>query len=555
MKLDNHSTIGTLLETTAKAYPKNPAIEFLGKYYDYETLNRITDEVAWFMVELGITLGKKVGIWASERPNTLFCFLALEKIGAIPVFLNTAWSEEEAKTALLSVEAEYLFYDEGYKQNDFLQICSRLELPCLKGKYYIGETIPSAETPVNRFVISQGNELPVDREPILMEKLQLIKSKVKPSDVDMILFTSGSTGNSKGVETTHFSRVNNARAQARMVEATDRDVYCVAIPMSHCFSMSGNILAAIAVGACISLPKSRKTEHILQAMERAKVTVLNAVPTMYFALLANKKRSTYEISSLRTGLIGGAGCSPKAFAEIEKELDFLLLPSLGMTEATAGVTVGRVSDSVEIRAKTAGYLVDGLEARIVDIHTGEILQEVRADEIMTVITIKNSVGELLIRGYGIMKGYYKNPEMTAKVISEDGFLHTGDMGYFDQAGRLYLTGRLKELIIRGGENITPTEIETAISADERVTMVKVLGVTDVHYGEEICACVQCKESSVITEDEIKQMVSKKLAYYKVPRYVVFLDKMPLLGTGKINVAELKSYVNTWIGNKNTKAVV
>lgn len=529
MNLRENITIGEMLAETVCRYPKRNAVEYQGRYWTYEELDSITDRIALRMLHLGINKGSKAGIWANDRPNTLFCFLALEKIGGIPVMLNTSWTAEEVRRQLEWTEVECLFYDEGYKNTDFMEICEKLELPLLRKKIYIGQSAPH----------SNIEEIFYIKEKV--EVLEQEKSRVQAKDVDVILFTSGSTSTSKAVVTTHFSRVNNGYAQAEMIRAGCEDVFCVAIPMFHCFSLSGNILAALAVGACICFPESRKTDHIYAAIERAGCTILTAVPTLYAALLANPRRKQYHTASLRTGLVGGAGCSVELFCKVGKELQVELLMSLGQTEATAGITAGKYTDSLEIRAASAGYLIEHLEGKIEDIKNGNICKA-------------GESGELCIRGYNVMQGYYKQPELTRQTIDQDGFLHTGDLGYFDEAGRLYLTGRLKELIIRGGENIAPGEIEQVILKDDRVEQVKVLGVPDEHYGEEVCACIVLKNTipeatseeipgekmtaSYIME-EIQQLVSVHLAAYKVPRYVIFLKELPLTGNGKIDMAALK----------------
>ncbi len=526
MKLWENVTIGKMLAEVVRRYPQRHAVEYLGKYWNYKELDDITDKIAQGMLEVGITKGSRAAIWAKDCPNTLFCFLALEKIGGIPVMLNTSWTMLEVRERLSETEVEYLLYDEGYKGVDFVALCKELELPLLRKKIYIG-------LEERKDICSMGDTMELEAVIALSEHgdaeaLHCAKEAVQPTDVDVILFTSGSTSSPKGVVTTHFSRVNNVRAQAEMLQTDCHDIFCQAIPMFHCFSLSGNVLAALAVGACICFPQSRKTDHIFTAIERVGCTILTAVPTLYSALLANSRRTQYDISGLRTGLVGGAGCSEELFARVCDELHIDLLPSLGQTEATAGITAGRYEDSIAVRATTVGYLLEHVEGKIIDIKTKQTCKT-------------GDVGELCIRGYNVMQGYYNQPELTRQTIDEDGFLHTGDMGYFDKSGRLYLTGRLKELIIRGGENITPGEIEQVIAKDSRVAMVKVVGVKDDHYGEEICACIECVGES-LAATEVQTLVAERLADYKVPKYVIFLERMPLMGNGKIDAVRLKKIV-------------
>ena len=559
MKIVEDMTIGKMLSAVVRQHPKKNAVEYLGQYWTYEELDEVTDSIALEMLHMGIRKGTKVGIWANDRPNTLFCFLALEKIGGIPVMLNTSWTVNEVQSQIERTDVEYLFYDEGYKELDFVKICEEINTSLLKKKIYIGQKLVEKVEYIRALyqmdAVTQCQkenkvEFGEKQEIFCRNELEQIKCSIQPTDTDVILFTSGSTSMPKGVVTTHFSRVNNVYAQAEMVKASCEDVFCVAIPMFHCFSLSGNVLAALAVGGCICFPQSRKTDHIYEAIERAGCTILTAVPTLYSAMLANIRRDQYDIATLRTGLVGGAGCSKELFVRIYEELHMDLLPSLGQTEATAGITAGSYEDDLEIRMTSAGYLLEHLEGRIVNVNTGEPCSE-------------GENGELCIRGYCVMQGYYKQPELTSQTIDEEGFLHTGDMGYFDAQGRLYLTGRLKELIIRGGENIAPAELEEVIRTDERVAEVKVVGVPDAHYGEEVCACVvlkgtqsdldENKEADVIVPDEIKkdnavetsvaqelrQQIGKQLAAYKMPRYIIFLKKLPLTGNGKIDLTAVK----------------
>lgn len=515
MDILNGMTIGDMFAETVKKHASRNAVEYKSQYWNYKQLDEITDCLAMQFLKRGIKKGTKAAIWAYNRPNALFVLIALEKIGAIPLMLHTSWKKESVENYLSFMEAEYLFYDEGYLEQDFPAFVEHVSTPMLKEKIYIGsEIVLVTEEMINAF----SEE----------EKQQLIdaKKQVTSEDIDMILFTSGSTGTAKGVVTTHLSRVNNAFAQAAFLRATCEDVFCVVLPMFHCFSMSGNIMAALSCGACISFPESRRTKHVFRCIASAGVTVLTAVPTFYSALISSEWRKGYDYSSLRTGAIGGAGYSPSFFLKIEKELGMKLISSLGLTEATAGITASRYDEPSEKSAHHVGVFLPNVE--------GCILKQNSLEECAV-----GEVGEICVRGYNVMKEYYKLPEETAKAIDKNGFLHTGDMGYIDEDGNVHITGRCKDLIIRGGENIFPGEIENVISELEEVAVVKVLGVKDAHYGEELCACVSCKEGSILSEECIRKQVGTHLAKYKVPRYVIFMDQIPFMGNGKIDVNKLK----------------
>jgi len=510
--------IGSMFADTVHNYADRNAVEYKSNYWTYHQVDEITDVLAVRFLKKGIQKGTKAAMWVYNRPNALFVLLALVKIGAIPVMLHTSWKTESVQQYLEFMDVEYLFYDEGYLEQNFIELVENINTSLLKEKIYIGSEIELVSTAeINAMSLEQS------------KKLEYAKKQVTSEDVDMILFTSGSTGTAKGVVTTHYSRVNNAFAQAQFLRATCEDVFCVVLPMFHCFSMSGNIMAALSCGACISFPESRRTKHVFRSIASAKATILTAVPTFYSALIASEWRKGYDYSSLRTGAIGGAGYAPSFFLQIEKELGMKLISSLGLTEATAGITASCYEESSEESSYHVGQFLPNIEGCILKRETN---QKCAVGE----------VGEICVRGYNVMKEYYKLPEETKKAIDEDGFLHTGDMGYLDENRNVHLVGRCKEVIIRGGENIFPGEIENVISELNEVQVVKVIGIKDDHYGEEICACISCKAGSILTAEDIRNHVSTRLAKYKIPRYVEFMEDMPFMGNGKINVTKLKEII-------------
>lgn len=511
-------TIGSMFEDTLKKYADRNAVEYKSNYWTYRSLDKITDCLAVKFLDKGICKGTKAAMWVYNRPNALFVLLALEKIGAVPVMLHTSWKAESVQRYLEFMDVEYLFYDEGYMEQNFVLLTKNIKTSILKDKIYIGselELVSNAE--LNAMTLKK------------CKQLEDVKQQVMSEDVDMILFTSGSTGTAKGVVTTHYARVNNAFAQAAFLRATCEDVFCVVLPMFHCFSMSGNIMAALSCGACISFPESRRTKHVFRCVGSVKATILTAVPTFYSALIASEWRKRYDYSSLRTGAIGGAGYAPGFFLQIEKELGMKLISSLGLTEATAGITASRYEESSEESAHHVGQFLPNME--------GCILK--RDSNIECAV---GEVGEICVRGYNVMKEYYKLPDETKNAIDENGFLHTGDMGYLDENKNVHLVGRCKEVIIRGGENIFPGEIENVISELNEVQAVKIIGVKDEHYGEEICVCISCKEGVKMTAEDIRDYVKARLAKYKVPRYVEFIEHMPFMSNGKIDVSKLKEII-------------
>ena len=350
----------------------------------------------------------------------------------------------------------------------------------------------------------------------------------------MILFTSGTVSIPKAVLTSHYARVNSAFAHMDSLEMTEQDKSCIAIPMFHCFSLTAGILAALFSGACVYFPQDRHTQTILRAISDDRCTVFNAVPTLYSAILARKDLDTYDFSSLRTGFMGGSIYPPELFERTGQTLCFEPLPGLGQTEACAGFTFCRLDEPLSLRARTIGRFMEHTEGKIVDVQTGETLPP-------------GKNGEICIRGFNVMKRYLAAPEMTAAAIDADGWLHTGDLASIDEAGYLYMTGRLKDMVIRGGENISPAEIEALIERDPRVRAVKVIGVPDPHYGEELCACVVLEDGYHMEADDIRTLVRAQLSYYKVPRYVLFPTQLPVTDSGKIALGQLTDYAKTALG--------
>jgi len=517
-------TIGELLKRTAAEHPSRSAIEYLGRTWTWEEVDRVSDDVARGLLAHGVYKGCHVGIFAPDRPSFIIFMLAIVKIGAVAVLINPMLVCSELEALLASADVEFLGVGSVHKDRDLREVVHSLpEMPLLKEVIYLGDTLDDSDD--IRKLLADGHEF--EKTPEGRGCLEKAAADVKPSDIATILFTSGTTGMPKAVLISHHSRVNNARLQAEDLRATCEDRFCIAIPMFHCFCLSASVLAALSVGATICLPVNNRTANVMKVLSEGRCTIFNAVPTLFFALMARPDFSEYDLSSLRIGIIGGAGYTTEQFKKIEQSFGFRLLSSLGMTEATGGVTIAYPEDSFEVRSTTVGHFMKHARGVILDIKTGEELPPMRE-------------GEICISGYQVMKGYYKQPELTSKTIDEQGRLHTGDMGYIDNEGNLHVTGRIKELIIRGGENISPLQIESCLlNHDRRIERAKVIGVPDEHYGEEICACVILAPGETMSEEEVREIARKNLAAYKVPKYVLFFDAFPTNTQGKVIASELK----------------
>jgi len=508
-------TIGQLLHETADHYPQNDALIFLNETYTYADLLREAQKHAKGMLALGIRKGDHVAIWANDRPRTILCFYALWLIGAVAVPMCTKCTAWELEHYLNESDAAWMCLDAGQAQLDLDWKAALKHIP-LSHTFSLEDDLCGTA--------NSWTDLARLGEKISDEMLAEAESAVTWEDTDCLLFTSGSTGASKAVETTHYNRVNTATAQAYVLHASPRDRFCSALPTYHCFSLTATILAAMTVGATVILTSDRRTKTIVQTIQNQFCTIFSAVPTLFSAILARPDLDQYDFSSLRTGIIGGSTYPPELFREICDKMGMYLMSSLGQTESSAGLSASALSDYLTVRSTTVGKFFPGLEGKIADLRTGEAIQ--------------GTVGEICVRGYNVMKGYYGHPELTAQTIDAEGWLHTGDLGWIDKVGNIHYAGRKKEMIIRGGENISPLELENLLAQMDGVRTVKVIGIADPHYTEEICACLIT--DGTVEAEQVREFIRSRLAYYKVPKYVLFFDSFPQRATGKIDTMTLRN---------------
>ncbi len=493
---------------SAARFPHRPCAETAESVQTYAGVLDFSDRAAMALRKRGIGRGSRVGLWCKDSPEFLILYLALELLGAVPVLLNTALTGPEMAALLRKAGTETLFYGDGFKSVSFPAEVEKLRLP---GAVHLPGFL---------------RDLPTLAEAERAE-LRALAAEVHPEDPDVIIFTSGTTGMAKGVLTTHLARVNVTRVQAETLNMTEADKCCVAIPMYHCFGLTGVVLAALSCGACLYFPAERRTQMLLESVSLHGVTILSAVPAIYSAILARKDLADFDLHTLRTGYIGGSTYPQEFFRRTEAALGFRLAPSLGQTEATAGLTFISPLEPEELRVPSVGRFMAGIEGKIADVRTGRPLPP-------------GETGEIRIRGWSVMLGYVDEPALTAETVDAEGWLHTGDLAWADEAGCLHIAGRLKEMIIRGGENVAPGEIEEILSQDPRIREVKCVGVPDAHYGEEICACVVPREGSAPPPaEEVRALAAARLAAFKVPRYVVFLESIPRTDSGKPALKELR----------------
>lgn len=525
-------TIGYCLKERAEKTPGIIGLSYRDYSYSWREIDEISDFLAVKYLKYGIKKGTHVGIWSVNTPNWVFAYFALVKLGAIAILINTCYKETELEKILKYSDVEYIFYGNGIKDLNYKDILDKINisnLPKLKNtfpleknddiKWYRRSDYPS--------------DMPVDDCKKLIQAINQVNAK----DTASIMFTSGTTKSQKGVLLSHYNLVNNSLSISRQMGWNEQDKICVAVRLFHCFGITAGILSAVHSGSCIHLIKYYKTCEVLNQIEKYKCTVLNGVPTMFMAIVRNSKLKDHDISSVKSGIIAGSAIHSEEYINICKILNLKYLqPSYGQTETSPCITISALNDSIEKKAVSVGKSIDNVEVKIWNCKENRESKE-------------GELGEILTRGYHVMKGYYKMPLETDEVIDSTGWLHTGDLGFIDKEGYLYVKGRIKEIIIRGGENISPVEIEYYIKKLPSIKEVKVIGVEAEVLQEEIVACVVPKENCEVSKEEVQAIVSKYLTAYKVPKYVLVFDQLPTTSSGKIKLGKLKKIVEERINNK------
>ena len=510
-------TLSQMITRTASRFPERTAIETPEKKVSYAELARQTELLAAGLLRRGVRPGDHVAVWAELSLEMLLMFYAVQRIGAVAFPMNPELPAEAALCQLSRADIRCAAV--GTRQLPTArQAAAQMAVPC---ELLLLSGTDCGEHMTIGHLIRLGGDSPA-------EELSRVQAGVQPEDAAVMLLTSGTTGAAKMVLTSHFSRINSGIQQAHDMGASESDKFLVALPAFHCFCLSANLYAALAVGAALYLPASRHTSDLVRALRAGRCTILHAVPTQFRALIDNPGLRPGDTDSLRTGIIGGGGYSPQLFRRIEQTLGITLLSSLGMTEATAGVTVCNMEDDLLVRSTTVGHFMSHLRGKIVDIHTGAELPV-------------GASGEICVQGYSVMLGYYRASELTSQCIDAQGWLRTGDFGCLDSDGNLHLKGRIKELIIRGGENISPAEVENVILRVPGVFACKVVGIPDEHFGEEVCAVVVREEGCQVTADDIRKYTGSRLEKYKVPKEVVFTRSLPQNSVGKVDMRAVKQF--------------
>ncbi|MDD7231396.1 MAG: AMP-binding protein [Clostridiales bacterium] len=529
------NTLGGVLDDLSKNNPNGWAVRYTDRNYfrTWKELNDEADLIARGMMSLGVKKGDHVAIWATNTPEWILTLFAAAKIGAVLVTVNTNFKIFELEYLLRQSDTKLLVMIGGFKNNDYVATVNEL-LPELKTTS--GE-IESEHLPFLKRVVFAGKETP---EGMLnFEDLKILggdfpveiyeenKKTLNTHDVVNMQYTSGTTGFPKGVMLTHYNILNNGKTIGDGMKFTKNDKLCITVPFFHCFGLVLAMMACITHGTTMVPVERYSPVPVMNAISVEKCTAVHGVPTMFIAMLEHAQFNNFDFSSLRTGIMAGSPCPIEVMKKVIDKMNMReIVIVFGQTEASPGCTMTTTSDSIDKRVNTVGRAFPGVECKIIDPESGEELPI-------------NIPGEFCARGYNIMKGYYKMPEATAQAIDKDGWLHTGDLCTVDEDGYYKVVGRIKDMIIRGGENIYPKEIEECLYTCDKVSDVQVIGVPSEAYGEEVMACVILKEGEEMTEEEVKEFVGARMAKHKVPRYIRFVDSFPTNAAGKIQKFKMR----------------
>ena len=525
-------TFSQVLDRMVEEFPDQYAFKYTTLDYTrtYAQFRDDVDEFARVLISMGVRAGSKVAVWATNIPAWYVTFWATVKIGAILVTVNTAYKIHEIEYLLRQSDTHTLVMIERSQDSDYAD-CIRRLCPELE-RTAPGTPLHAKALPFLRNVITVGfrmkgcltwEEALKRAGSVPMEQVHRLAARVQPKDVCNMQYTSGTTGFPKGVMLTHYAVVNNGKCIGDRMDLSTADRMMIQVPMFHCFGMVLAMTASMTHGATICPLPYFSARNALACINQERITVFHGVPTMFIAMFNHPDYRKTDFSHMRTGIMAGSGCPPELMRRAAQpdEMHMTGIVSVyGETESAPGDTMSELDDPLDERCETVGRAFAHVECKIIDPETGLDCPD-------------NVNGEFVARGYNIMKGYYKMPEATAAAIDKDGWLHTGDLACRLPNGTYKITGRLKDMIIRGGENIYPKEIEEFIYTHPAVRDVQVIAVPDKRYGEEICACVVLKEGHSLTEETLKDYVRSHMARHKVPRYVQFMDAFPMNAAGKI----------------------
>ncbi len=538
-------TIGDMFDETVARYPDQPALISRQQNIrlSYRQLQEQVNQCAKGLMHLGVQKGQRIGIWAPNRAEWAIAQFATSKIGAILVNINPSYRLNELEYVLKQAGCSGLIISPAFKTSNYTEMVQTLAPELAQSE---PGKLKAARLPDLTMVVRMGSdrvagmytwdELMSAGELVSDEQLAACQREQEFDDPINIQYTSGTTGFPKGATLSHHNILNNGYYVARLQNLTHEDKLCIPVPLYHCFGMVMGNLGCITHGAAMVYPaEGFEPLSTLQAVQDEKCTSLYGVPTMFIAELAHPDFSKFDLTSLRTGVMAGSPCP----TEVMKKVNSLMhMPEVeiayGMTETSPVSTQTHIDSPFDKRVGTVGQIGPHLEIKVIDPATGQVVPI-------------GAPGELCTRGYSVMLGYWNNPEATASAIDAARWMHTGDLATMDEEGYLNIVGRIKDMIIRGGENVYPREIEEFLYTHPKVSDVQVIGVPDERYGEEIMAWIKLNEGQQATPEEIREFCQGQIAHYKIPRYIKFVDAFPMTVTGKIQKFQMRQQSTDELG--------
>jgi len=525
----SEQTVPDFLAATAARFPDRPAVVFReqGVRWTWREFAAAVDAMAAGLMALGLRRGDRVGIWSPNRVEWLLTQFATARAGLVMVNINPAYRLSELEYALNKVGCKAVIAAEAFKTSRYLEMLQTLAPELATSE---PGALQAVRMPALRWVIRMGeartpgmlnfDEMVARGAAVPRAELDAVTATLDRNDPINIQFTSGTTGAPKGATLTHRNIVNNARSIAMAMRFSEQDKLCIPVPLYHCFGMVLAVLACVSTGACMVFPgEAFDPVATMAAVSEERCSALHGVPTMFIAQLDHPDFSKYDFSTLRTGIMAGAPCPIEVMKRVLKDMHMAEVTiAYGMTETSPVSFQSATDDPLDKRVSTVGRVLPHLECKVVDID----------DQVLPV----GATGELCTRGYSVMQGYWDDETRTAEAI-RDGWMHTGDLATIDADGYCNIVGRVKDMLIRGGENVYPREIEEFLFRHPKVQAVQVFGVPDPKYGEEVCAWIVLKPGQSATEDEIRAFCRDQIAHYKIPRYIRFVDEMPMTITGKV----------------------
>ncbi|MFO7750067.1 MAG: AMP-binding protein [Desulfobacteraceae bacterium] len=528
-------TLGQILDETVEKYPDNEVIVYVDRDFrlTYREFGVVVDELAKGLLAMGVKKGEKVAVWATNIPYWVALQFATAKIGAVLLTVNTNYKKSELDYLLTQSETENLFIIDGFQDTDYVNTVYEL-VPELKTQQR--GAVASRRYPFLKRVCFLGQEK--HRGMYSIPEIRALSSLVSDEiyrarqdeldchDVVNMQYTSGTTGFPKGVMLTHFNIGNNGFWIGENQRLSEKDRLCLPVPLFHCFGCVLGVLAAVTHGTGMVILEGFDPLLIMASVEQEKCTALYGVPTMFIAVLDHPMFQKFDFSTLRTGIMAGSNCPVHVMEQVIEKMNMTdITICYGLTEASPVMTYTRIDDDIRHRVETVGQALPHIEVKVIDTDTKQTVGP-------------NVQGEVCCRGYNVMKGYYNNSLATSETIDQDGWLHSGDLGIMDQDGYLSITGRHKDMIIRGGENIYPREIEEFLYNLDGIKDVQVAAVPSEKYGEEVGAFIVLREGAALEPSDVRDFCRGKISRYKIPRYVTFVDGYPMTASGKIQKFKL-----------------